>query len=275
MSDVAGEISGAARPFFGWRIFPQRWLNGAGPGSGYLPYVHNYARVVALLYIVALHGWMTYAGYQRGEGATFLRRYLLFATRWALFLSLLYFVLINCYVIFSPRGTIPALVGPSQPTDSVALPRLLRVCAAVLQIATIAQLTITCLFWAWIGFFYQGGNPEIDSDSTLLAIQAHGVVCLCVAGEFFFTRIPAYSRDVVLVAILFVLYICVNAGYTLITGTPVYPVLTWKDNKSVAMVGGGLLYFCVWTFIMHLFHWWQRGTCCRQHDRKESDTDAV
>eukprot|EP00397_Hematodinium_sp_SG-2012_P038922 GEMP01042414.1.p1 GENE.GEMP01042414.1~~GEMP01042414.1.p1 ORF type:complete len:326 (-),score=50.81 GEMP01042414.1:867-1751(-) len=285
-----GKLPPRAREFFGWRLCPNRrhvdrsqygqflpmmafhahsvadGVESPDPPQycGHWPLAHIGARVVTLLYLVIFHAWQTSRSEDDGGGLIFWRDYLLHATKWALFLTLLYFVLITVATAQWPPSQLFALLAPSTQDDAtpddegvVALPAMLRACSACLYLAVVLQLFATFMFWSTFPFSHSAQQDFANDGLTM--IQTHGVVCVCVCAELFLTHVPIFAKDAWLVALAYVAYMTLNVSYTLITGSPVYDYFTWKDWQSFVVAGGGTVLLGLCVGIVQLFDRWRQS----------------
>eukprot|EP00397_Hematodinium_sp_SG-2012_P038257 GEMP01041587.1.p1 GENE.GEMP01041587.1~~GEMP01041587.1.p1 ORF type:complete len:277 (+),score=60.36 GEMP01041587.1:291-1121(+) len=260
--------------FFGWRVCRCRKqvddcaADGVGsPGSpqecGRWPLAHVGARVVALLYIVAYHVVQTCRSEENRGGAFFWHYYPVMATTWALFATLLYFVLINVFTALSWRHHLSALLASSTTenghprTRDGALPKMLRACSACIYMAVVFQLSIAMTYWGTFGFSKQ--TQEDFTKNGFAQAQSHGVVCVCVCADLFLTNVPIFAKDAWLPVIVHVAYLIVNVTYTLSTGSPIYDLLTWKRAESAAVVAGSLVVDILCIVFVHFFDRWRQS----------------
>eukprot|EP00397_Hematodinium_sp_SG-2012_P034829 GEMP01037394.1.p1 GENE.GEMP01037394.1~~GEMP01037394.1.p1 ORF type:complete len:276 (+),score=64.12 GEMP01037394.1:99-926(+) len=262
MGCCEGTISQRSFPYFGF------CPPSASQICGRWPYSHIILRAVALLYIVALHIWRMSTSGEYG-GAKYVRRYFLYATEWGLFCSLVYFTLVNAFLVVAPRGQLAALrcaqlidgIFPHKDHDA-RIPKLLRASSAVLLAAIALEITVSVMFW--ISMTYSPGARKQMENPDLLAynIQTHSVVCVLVCADFVFTGVPIFVIDVALVFGVYAAFLVVNLTYTLSSGSHVYDYLTWKDGKSFAVAAGGTVVFALWTGLMLLADkYWRQHRC--------------
>ena len=106
------------------------------------------------------------------------------------------------------------------------------------------EVIITIFFWAVL-------FPDQDTAFDPFDFIDHIAPFLILVIEYSMNRIPFSMRHMPLSLALLLVYGIVNMCYSLVTGDPVYPVLTWLDVESyvIAVILLAFEAFLYWLFV--------------------------
>lgn len=154
-------------------------------------------------------------------------------------------------------GAAVAAVASDRAPDSSAYSRITIV---VWEVALVAEIVITVLFWA--------GSSAIDAtfgqfpDGVQIASSTlqHTMLALLLV-DFAASRMPVYPAHAVYVLVFAVIYLIVNAAYSLGV-EPVYAALTWRNATTAWVVLVGLAIFGVAHALAVAANYAKRRWCC-------------
>ena len=111
------------------------------------------------------------------------------------------------------------------------------------------ELTIVVFFWLFL-------FPLIHNLTAMdyfININVHGVYGLFLFLELFYNHIPFQKETIKLLLILEGVYFIVNLSATLISGTPVYTPITYKDVKTYVLIAVATAIFIGAFYLGYLF----------------------
>ena len=140
----------------------------------------------------------------------------------------------------------------------------------------LSQLFMSAILWeSVIAFFYwtllfRLDYPNLTPTSFVCICLDHAIPITALVGDYFLNRIYFEWNQLTANIIVFALYGCINITATFVSGTPVYPPLSWDSVTSIAL---GMLVF---VFAFGFYTMWYFLTKCKfrrilnHGDKKES-----
>ena len=108
-----------------------------------------------------------------------------------------------------------------------------KFCIFLFELTFTYEWLITIFYWS---FLYDPLNPIIPP--LHIDICQHIVPLACLIVEYCLNKIPFIMSHLVFVILFGLVYGGYNCAWTIISGSPVYSIITWKDR-------GTAIFFCV------------------------------
>ena len=97
------------------------------------------------------------------------------------------------------------------------------------------ELLIVPFFW---GILWKDAYNEMKDHKSVIVEMCidHSVPLLCLMLDYLFLNmIPFAKRHILALMTVNIAYMIVNLAATLVSGTPVYPPITWKDPMGIGL----------------------------------------
>ncbi len=185
-------------------------------------------RIIAVMLFIGIYCHSYFAF----EGARLY--YLIAFTQWGLFLTALEFV----FLVAASCARVETKSGQ----------RVCRLAYVFFEIAWTAEVVITIVFWSILVVVDFEKAQDYDLEVLIFMCESHLMPITLLSIDFYHNQMRFSKSHAILVAIPPTLYTGVSIFFSLVYDIHAYPILTWKDYKSIifglliaALFAGGFM----------------------------------